>query len=150
MNSKNIDFIKCTDKKRKKFEVYDGSKWIKYDSEKFENIVLCLIGYINKSILNGLTNTSDLDILEFKKLYGVPKEQYHDCETGTKQQIISATFNPIYDTNLNYIKTIKKLCAEMFDIESKSKKSKSKKSRYDDDSSDDSDDSDDSDSDEDD
>ena len=147
MKSKNIDFIKCIDTKRKKFEIYDGSEWKKYDSQEFENVILNLIGGINSSIINCITNTSNLDDYEFKKIYKITKELYHDCDKGTKQSIILATFNPIYDDKCNYIKVIKILCSEIF----KMKKSNKKKSKYQDDSDSDSDNSDsDSDDDEDD
>jgi hypothetical protein len=146
MNEKQINFISCIDKSSKQFRVYNGNEWINYSSEQFDTIILTLVGYINQAIQSAITNTINLDITEFKKLYGVPLDLFLS-DKGSKNEIIISIFNPLYDESINFNKTIKVMCSELFKKIKKQKKKKSKTYESDSDSDSDSDDSDDSDSD---
>ena len=135
MKSKDIKFIKCVDTKRKVFKIHDGNEWKKCNDREFDNIIVALTSYINSSIQCCIANTSNLDDLEFKKLYGIQKDLYHDSEKGTKQSIFLSTFNPIYDESINYMKTIKVLCSSLFKIENKNRSNKRRSNKsYDSDS----------------
>jgi hypothetical protein len=139
MKAKNIRFIKCVDRKRKIFKVFDGTEWKKYSDKEFDKFVINLMYHINSGMLNCMTNTLNLDESEFKKHYNITKEHYLDCDKGSKVQISMAIFNPMYDDDINYMKTIKSLCCDLFKIENNKKSNKKRSNRrYDSDNSDDS------------
>lgn len=152
MNSKNIKFIECVDTRRNKFKIHDGTEWKKYNEHEFEDIIKILMNHISNSFYNAISNTTEMiDNIEFMKIYKKSKE-YFLSEEGSKNEIILSILNPLYDDNLNFMKTVIILCKKMCkDTERKnniSRKSckKSSKKKYESETDDDSDD-DDSDSD---
>lgn len=157
MNSKNIKFIECVDTRRNKFKIHDGTEWKKYNEHEFEDIIKILMNHISNSFYNAISNTTEMiDNIEFMKIYKKSKE-YFLSEEGSKNEIILSILNPLYDDNLNFMKTVIILCKKMCkdterknNISRKSCKKSSKKkyeSETDDDSDDDDSDDDDSDSD---
>lgn len=142
MNSKNINFIRCIDTRRNKFEIHDGTEWKKYNEHEFEDIIKILTNDISNSLLNAMSNTiSNIDNVEFMKIYKKSKECFLS-EEGTKSEIIVSMLNPLYDDNLNFNKSMINLCKKICEcneknISKKSSKKSSKKIQYDSDTDDD-------------
>ena len=134
MNSKNIKFIKCTDSRRKIFQVHNGITWLKYSLEKFKVLLLKLVGYIYTSLLEAINNTSGLGELEFKRLYKIVKNDYDgDGDRCKKQDIVLKIMCPIHDdkkdNEKDYIETIMCQCTKIFKSEKKDSEKKKKSKR---------------------
>lgn len=144
MKSKKIKFIKCVDSRRNKFKIHDGVEWKKFSESEFEDVIKILTNYICNSYYEAISNTvKNIDAFEFTKIYKKSKEHFLS-EEGTKSEIVLSVLNPLYDDDINFMKTMINLCKKI--CKNDNRKKHSKKS-YDSDSDSESDEESDNDSD---